>query len=188
MRFIVRSRRQIVLYAIFATLGAVVLSAAMTYALSSVFTRPFLRETVLIGIVIPFIIAPLITLFVSKQAYDLYLAYNEIETLSKTDQLTGMYNRHYFIDMAEKQMAIARRYQQPFSVLIIDFDHFKQINDRFGHLAGDLVLKEAAALIQHQVRQSDSAARYGGEEIVVLCSNTTRDKAIHIAERIRAAV
>lgn len=112
----------------------------------------------------------------------------EIELLSKTDSLTGLWNRRYLEEMLELEFRRAKRYKHPVSILIVDLDHFKKINDTYGHLAGDEVLKESAKRILSTIRETDFVGRYGGEEIVVILPETKLDKAIKIAEKIKKAI
>jgi diguanylate cyclase (GGDEF)-like protein len=108
-----------------------------------------------------------------------------LEKLSKLDPLTGALNRREFVATFERELARSNRYGQPLSVVIVDIDHFKSINDRHGHLAGDAVLTAASAMLQQELRTEDSLARYGGEEFVVLLPSTEGDGARAVAERCR---
>ncbi|MEI6414928.1 MAG: diguanylate cyclase [Pseudomonadota bacterium] len=116
------------------------------------------------------------------------------ETLSKSlqglrfDYLTGLINRHEFVHVLERRLAEVNREKQPIALLLLDLDHFKQINDRHGHLAGDHTLRQTAEVVKQQLRQMDTAARYGGEEFIVILPNTGQAQAIMIAERVRVAV
>jgi diguanylate cyclase (GGDEF)-like protein len=105
-----------------------------------------------------------------------------------TDVLTGWHNRRYLQVRINEELARSRREQSYLVCLMLDIDHFKRINDTWGHAAGDIVLQELANRIDAQVRASDVAARYGGEEFVVLLPDTDNASAILLAERIRAAV
>ena len=105
-----------------------------------------------------------------------------------TDTLTGWNNRRYLTSRLGEELARARRNASPLACLMIDVDHFKTVNDRFGHLIGDEVLREVAQRIEAQVRASDVAARYGGEEFVILLPGTGLTEAEPLAERIRSAV
>ncbi len=105
-----------------------------------------------------------------------------------TDVLTGWHNRRYLQVRLHEELARARRDQAHIACLILDVDHFKSVNDTFGHAAGDAVLQEIANRIDAQVRKSDVAARYGGEEFVVLLPDTSIEDATTLAERIRGAV
>lgn len=105
-----------------------------------------------------------------------------------TDVLTGWHNRRYLQDRLREELARSRRDRQPLCCLMLDVDHFKRINDRFGHLAGDQTLREVAHRVEEQIRRSDVAARYGGEEFVLLLPSTALDDAVGLAERIRKGV
>lgn len=110
--------------------------------------------------------------------------FSEVQRLSITDQLTGLYNRRYFSQQLDAEFQRARRYQRPLSLIILDLDHFKQINDRYGHLAGDLVLQEIADLVNSEVRESDTVVRYGGEEFAIILPETGERQAARMAQRI----
>ncbi|HIP52551.1 MAG TPA: sensor domain-containing diguanylate cyclase [Chromatiales bacterium] len=105
-----------------------------------------------------------------------------------TDSLTGLHNRRYLERRLNQEIARAARYLQPLSCLFLDADHFKRINDTHGHVAGDQVLREMARRVSSQLRSSDIATRYGGEEFVVLLPHTDMQEARVLAERIREAI
>jgi diguanylate cyclase (GGDEF)-like protein/PAS domain S-box-containing protein len=108
--------------------------------------------------------------------------------LSYTDDLTGIYNHRFFIEQLAREVERHKRYATPLSLLMIDIDYFKHYNDTNGHLAGDEVLRAIAILIERGVRQTDIVARYGGEEFSAILTNTGREGALEIAERIRKNV
>lgn len=105
--------------------------------------------------------------------------------LSLTDSLTGLYNSRYLQDCLKSELERAMRYRRPLSLLVLDCDHFKRINDRFGHLEGDKVLQSLAGVIGHCLRRTDSAFRYGGEEFIVLLPEANGEAAWALAERLR---
>lgn len=107
---------------------------------------------------------------------------------SYTDLLTGWHNRRYLEQRLPQEVARAIRYREPLCCLMLDLDHFKQVNDRHGHPAGDRVLREVADRIKDQLRSSDLRVRYGGEELAVFLIRTTEPDAIGVAERIRRRV
>ncbi len=113
---------------------------------------------------------------------------NSLRHQSTIDPLTGLYNRRYFDDSLKREMVRARRRNSPLSIIMIDLDHFKQINDTYGHDGGDLVLRETGKHIIERIRGSDVACRYGGEEIVLLLSDCTAQDAAICAENIRASL
>jgi len=104
------------------------------------------------------------------------------------DPLTGVYNKKFFYEMAQKEFEYFKRYGRKFSLVFIDIDDFKKINDRYGHLSGDMVLQEIAKILQKSVRKNDMVFRFGGEEFIVLLHGATSEKALSIAERIRREV
>jgi diguanylate cyclase (GGDEF)-like protein len=114
--------------------------------------------------------------------------HEEIYRLTILDGLTQLHNKRYLDEFLEREVVRSQRHQRPLSVLALDIDKFKTINDSLGHLCGDFVLRELAGLIRSTVRQEDLFARSGGEEFVVVLVETTRDGAELVAERIRAAV
>ncbi|MFK5912857.1 MAG: GGDEF domain-containing protein [Woeseiaceae bacterium] len=111
-----------------------------------------------------------------------------LEPLATRDQLTNLFNRHYFTSEIVHQINFWRRHQQPLSILLIDVDHFKKVNDTYGHIAGDYALKTIADICLQQVRDVDTIARVGGEEFAVLLPSTAINGAMQMAERIRIAV
>ena len=117
-----------------------------------------------------------------------FLVQRELAELAHHDPLTGLANRREFMERAEAAWAAARRYRRPLSVLMIDIDYFKEVNDRHGHAAGDDVLRYLAALLPLQARSGDLCGRLGGEEFAVLLAETDGEGAAAMAERLRAAV
>jgi diguanylate cyclase (GGDEF)-like protein len=111
-----------------------------------------------------------------------------IRVLSRTDMLTGIHNRRSIIELLDKEVARSRRHGPPLSVVILDLDHFKKINDTWGHPTGDRVLQEAAKVLAGTIRQCDAIGRYGGEEFLLLLPDTTLDGAAVLVERCRAAL
>ena len=112
----------------------------------------------------------------------------ELRCLSVTDCLTNCYNRRYFVQKLEEEIERAKRAGRKFSLVMLDIDRFKSINDRFGHNAGDLVLKGIAETINNRIRKIDCLARWGGEEFVILLPDTPVDKAAVLAEELRESI
>lgn len=111
-----------------------------------------------------------------------------IKQLGLRDPLTGVNNRRFFDQRVVEEASLAQRNNTPLSCLFLDLDHFKSINDNYGHQAGDIVLKQAAKIFNDIMRTSDILARYGGEEFVILLTNTLLKTAYEIAERIRKTI
>jgi two-component system, cell cycle response regulator len=114
--------------------------------------------------------------------------YDRLERLATTDGLTGVLNHRRLKELLEESMSRARRYKRTISVLMVDADHFKSVNDTYGHPVGDLVLKGIATILMDEARETDIVARYGGEEFVVVLDETDGDAARGVAERIRQRV
>lgn len=112
----------------------------------------------------------------------------ELIQLSRIDALTGLYNRRFFIEQLEQAISLAKRSAQPLALLIIDVDHFKRINDHYGHSGGDTVLQSLVASMQEELRQHDTLARVGGEEFAVLLPQVEVEGAMVVAEKLKARV
>jgi len=114
--------------------------------------------------------------------------HEEIYRLSIIDGLTGVHNKRYFLEFLDRELASAQRHQTPLSLIMVDIDHFKKINDTHGHLAGDSALKELCQRLKPRIRTTDLLARYGGEEFAVVLPATDRVGALQVAEVLRALV
>ncbi|MCZ7607980.1 MAG: GGDEF domain-containing protein [Planctomycetota bacterium] len=101
------------------------------------------------------------------------------------DEKTGLYNANHYQDQMKRQVAIAQRTGAPLSLIMMDIDKFKHINDTYGHLAGDTVLAEVSAILKREARESDTPYRYGGEELCIVCCGTSEEDAAKAAERMR---
>jgi diguanylate cyclase (GGDEF)-like protein len=131
-----------------------------------------------------FLVAYIATMF----SADIRFGLNRAQVLSETDNLTGLYNMRGFAIMTERLFGQAVRYSRPASVLMIDSDNLKPVNDRHGHEAGNRMLKMVANCIESELRRTDVLARYGGDEFVALLPETPADLALEVAQRIRNAV
>jgi two-component system cell cycle response regulator len=109
----------------------------------------------------------------------------ELDRMSRTDTLTGLANRRHLDEELVRQFSVARRTGRPVVVLLLDIDHFKNVNDTYGHPAGDAVLQEFARRLQQSVRVADVAGRWGGEEFLVILPDSSLPAALKVAERIR---
>ena len=106
-------------------------------------------------------------------------------TLSITDELTSLYNRRYFDEHLATEVELVHRHDHAFGIILLDIDHFKNINDTYGHTNGDKVLQEISSVIKHSIRKTDIACRIGGEEFVIICKQTDKLTATQLAEKIR---
>jgi diguanylate cyclase (GGDEF)-like protein len=130
------------------------------------------------------LVAYITTMFSADIRYGL----NRVKLLSETDELTGIYNMRGFVVIANRLFAQAQRYERPASFLMVDSDNLKQMNDQFGHEAGNHMLQHLVKLVLQQLRSTDIAARYGGDEFVVMLPDTPARGAFEVAERIRNAI
>jgi two-component system, cell cycle response regulator len=114
--------------------------------------------------------------------------HEEIYRLTTIDGLTQIYNKRYFVETLEREIGRAHRYRRDLSLMMFDIDEFKRINDTFGHLAGDHVLKQLAATIRARIRREDILSRYGGEEFAIILPEIDKQNAMQFAEKIRSLI
>ena len=114
--------------------------------------------------------------------------HEEIYRLTIEDGLTRIHNQRALTEFLDREVARSQRHNRPLSVLMLDIDKFKSVNDSYGHLCGDFVLRELAECIRVSVRKEDLFARYGGEEFTIVLVETDRDEAVHVAERLRESI
>jgi diguanylate cyclase (GGDEF)-like protein len=114
--------------------------------------------------------------------------HEEIYRLMTFDGLTGVHNKRYFHETLEREVSRSARYERQLSLILFDIDHFKKVNDTYGHIAGDAVLRQLAGLVKANIRREDIFARVGGEEFAVIVPETTCEEAHAVAEKIRALV
>ena len=125
---------------------------------------------------------------VVASSLELAWSYQEVDRRSRTDALTGLFNRMHFGEQLQRTLTEAERSGQPVSLVLVDIDHFKRVNDTWGHEAGDAVLRHVARILQEGVRTEDVCVRYGGEEIAMLLAHTDTAHAVEIAERLRGRI
>jgi diguanylate cyclase (GGDEF)-like protein len=124
-----------------------------------------------------------------KISRDLLKTKNEqLRELAITDSMTGLYNHRYIVDSLSERIAEAKRYKQSLSVAMLDIDHFKKVNDNHGHPFGDFVLIRISTIIEESIRKTDIAGRYGGEEYLIIFTNTDKKSAFNTLERIRKSI
>lgn len=122
-----------------------------------------------------------------KTARDIRQIYT-LQQENITDPLMGIFNRRYLDKRISDEVWRSKKYRQPLSIFIVDIDHFKQVNDTYGHPIGDEVLKRFAQLVKNSLRESDIVARYGGEELIVILPRTKSERGAQLAERLRLSI
>lgn len=137
---------------------------------------------------IPLVVAPPIVWYLVDLLLRIHRVEQEMRALASYDSLTGLPSRHAFFDNANNYVSLARRESKTFSVMIIDLDHFKSINDRYGHPAGDAVLKLFADVLNSVVRRSDITGRLGGEEFAIVLPSTNISEALEFSGRLHHAI
>lgn len=166
------------------TLISILLSVGITWSVNAFLSDGPLGEGLVIAILAPLVIAPLMSVQMLRLLSKLDEAERQLQVLSYTDELTQTYNRRYFIQYADQELKRAQRSEETFSIAILDLDNFKQINDQWGHLAGDQVLRELPRMLREHIRQGDVFARYGGDEFIFLFPQTSRQQIQAWADRI----
>jgi diguanylate cyclase (GGDEF)-like protein len=163
-------------------IGRLPFVVAVGYALNDVLA-PWRTE--LVSYIIGNILLALSTLFLAKAYYKNLIDTDKMKQLATYDQLTGLINRRSFEEIVNLEIQKDLENKDVSSIILIDIDHFKRVNDIHGHEAGDKILKEAADVILSSFRSSDIVSRWGGEEFIVFLSNTGLDSAAHMAERLK---
>lgn len=167
------------------TVVSVFISVIITIIINQLVTHEWFNYGVLIALVVSATLTPLLSLNTLKLLEQLDRIESQLKVLSITDDLTHVYNRRYFMELASHEFDQAKRYNQVFAVAMMDLDNFKDVNDGFGHQAGNHVLEELCRLCLAHIRASDTMARYGGDEFIFLLPNTDSNHAREGAERIR---
>lgn len=146
------------------------------------------RFITLVSLITVFTLITIIYVMVSRMAARLESAYQTIEIMAVTDELTQIFNRRYFHSTLNREIDRSKRYGHPISLLMLDIDYFKRVNDTYGHQMGDDVLIGVADVVKSKTRDSDIVARYGGEEIAIILPATDIPGAVQCAEKIRKAI
>jgi diguanylate cyclase (GGDEF)-like protein len=167
------------------TIAVVFLSISLSVGIVFLLHGTLTPIEIVFAIVIPCIIAPIVNYVFLHLVFQLEDLQAKLRELAIRDELTQAFNRRHWIELAETELARAKRYGQSFSVILLDIDHFKGVNDTHGHLAGDSVLRELSSACIRQSRQVDAFARYGGEEFIFLLPQSDKTHARLFAERIR---
>lgn len=184
----VKTRQQIIKITALLSLAVILASLSLTL-LFQYFTGNAPNYLGLLpSIIAPILIAPPIIYKFLDIIRQLHLAHELLQSMSQEDYLTGVFNRRHLEETATKEFSLGKRHNFPVSIMIMDIDHFKNINDTFGHLKGDDVLVELTQCVYEIIRKTDIFGRYGGEEFILFMPHTALDDAVMLAERIRQAV
>ena len=173
---------------VYMTLGSILISLIITVSITSLFGSFVGPLGLSLAILVPAVIASIASYITLSLYFDLEQSRQEVRNLAITDDLTKIFNRRYFFELAERELERTRRNGRPLAIILFDVDNFKLINDSFGHLAGDLVLQEMCMACQSVVRPYDVFARFGGEEFIVLLPDCDKPRALAFAERIRQLI
>lgn len=169
--------------------AAILLSTSVIYLM--IFVKVNTSDVVVFTSVFALLLVNAGGLFITRRINNYkrkyFMTSYELDQLASNDSLTGILNRRMFLELSEKELARYKRYDNDFLLLILDIDHFKNINDTYGHLEGDKVLKELVKIIQSRIRSSDIFGRIGGDEFGLLLLETSLEKVSNIAGQIREA-
>lgn len=143
---------------------------------------------ILLSILLSIPLALYASIIPSRLQKDLWLSNNELKKISTMDQLTGVFNRRQLDQCIHHEVEKASRYSRPLSMLMIDIDHFKKVNDTYGHQIGDYALISISRILSQHIRSSDILGRFGGEEFVILCPESDKDEAAELGEKLRQTI
>jgi len=178
--------RSLLLLTVVSTIGSVVVTLLLANLLG-VRGSGYLYSA-LMGTLVPLIMVPVTMTRIIGLMLELEKTRTQLHHLATHDPLTSAYNRSYFMSRFEETRIAAQKKNEPLSVMMIDVDEFKSINDCYGHVGGDIALAAIAQVMRGSLRLQDIFARYGGEEFIVLMPQTTLEEACQVAEKLRGAV
>ena len=167
---------------------SIVITTSILFALGRKFNSVNTHIGLLIAIIAPLVVAPIISWFMIGLILEIHKLEEEMRLLATHDSLTGVLSRRAFFEQTNYICRFAERQGMKFSILLIDLDHFKKINDKFGHAAGDRVLKSFGKILKQISRESDLAGRIGGEEFAFFLPATDTKSADVLANRLHAAI
>jgi diguanylate cyclase (GGDEF)-like protein len=181
--------RQVVISTITRALVIVLVAAVSAASVLLLLGKHELVEIgVIVAAIVGLLIAPVSSYRVLSLIQQLEDTRQDLENISTHDYLTGIYNRRFMVEQASTILALGLRHRFPVSLIMLDIDHFKRVNDSHGHTTGDNVLVELSAYIRDLIRETDIFGRYGGEEFVVFMPHTQLEDAVKLADRIRTGV
>lgn len=169
----------------------IVIFILLFWSISYLIVKDYQADAVVLLASIVLFFTTIFVFFVSYLSCQSLGSLKRIDTLEREivkDELMGIYNRRYFMSRLKEEYERYKRYQLPFSLLLVDIDHFKKVNDTYGHIVGDKFLVRLAKLISMNLRPSDIFARYGGEEMAILLPNTWQTDARNVADKLRIII
>lgn len=164
---------------------SIFLSLAMTSWLQALFGQAMKLSNFIPAFIAPLVIAAPISWYILGMLLHIHQLEQEMRTLAMKDPLTNLYNRRFFYEYMEKWICIAGCVEKPFAIVLMDIDHFKKVNDVYGHDAGDLVIQYVATLLTENLRKSDVICRFGGEEYAIGLIDIEQEAAQALMEKIR---
>ena len=186
--FVVNSRKKVIELSLLTTFLCVIFSVGILFILTLLGNSITIEKAIIPTIAVPLIIGPIVSYIVFMQAYQLTQAITKLDDLRRTDPLTGLYNRRFFSELVNMELDVASRYAFSSSLLLIDLDHFKRVNDTYGHMAGDEVIRIISNVIRRNVRRTDVVGRLGGEEFIIFLPHTKLEGALVAADRVRRII
>ena len=173
---------------LYLTVGSITISVLITFLISIIFRNNPGIQGYSLAIIIPSIIASTASYINLSLYFELEQSRQEVHILANTDDLTQIFNRRHFFELAERELERSRRNKDSLAIIQFDIDDFKSVNDSHGHLAGDFVLQETCQACKAIIRPYDVFARFGGEEFIFLLPNTEAMRAKAVADRLRNLV
>lgn len=166
------------------TVIAILLSVVIAKLVAILLPSSLGKFNIAIATIVPLLITPPLGYIFISLYFELEKVREEVHALAITDELTRVFNRRHFMKLAEQEFERAKRYRHALSIIIFDIDDFKKVNDDYGHLCGDAVLQELSLACRTVLRQCDVLARFGGEEFILLLSETDNASALMVGKRL----
>lgn len=170
------------------TLFSITLSVLVSYLISAAIGAEFTRKGIIIAVIVPSIVTPIFAYSQFRLVLNLKNAEDRLRQQTITDELTQVYNRRFFFQLIEKTQQQTDNFGASTSILILDLDNFKLLNDQFGHLTGDKALQTVARTCEKVIRVTDKIARFGGDEFVIFFPNASQHQVGQIAKRLHNAL
>jgi diguanylate cyclase (GGDEF)-like protein len=171
--------------AVLVTVAAVIFSVCLSATIDWLLHGDISSQAVVFAIAVPLMISPVFSIVFLRLVFQLEDLQAQLRETMQRDELTRAFNRRHWIEAAEMEIARAKRHRDVFSIVLLDIDDFKRVNDTYGHQAGDTVLREVSRICVSQSRSIDTFARYGGEEFIFLLPHSDRTAAWACSQRVR---